>query len=188
MVNLTKIYTRTGDDGRTRLADNSVVNKNSLIVKTLALVDSANAQIGMVLSFGKLGENGKEILSRIQNELFDLGADLATPIVDPEETKNLRITPKMVERLENHIDMYNLGLEPLRSFVMPGGSNTSSLLHVVRTKVREAELMAWSTCEERFLNDDAIKYLNRLSDLMFVMARFYNQEEMLWKPGGNEKI
>jgi cob(I)alamin adenosyltransferase len=189
MVHLTKIYTKTGDGGETRLGDNSIVNKDSLLVKTMGLVDSANAQIGLVLAMGKIGDNGRAILNKIQNELFDLGADLCTPLINVNETGNIRITDKMVENLEFEIDTYNMVLEELRSFVMPGGTPTSALFHVARTKVREAEVSAWNTRkEERYINETAIRYLNRLSDLLFVMARFYNENEHLWVPGGADMV
>ncbi len=180
MVILSKIYTKTGDDGTTALGDNSRVSKTDPLIEAYSTVDEANAAIGMVLAFGKYGDNGKAVLNRLQNELFDVGADLCTPYTEGDG--KLRVTEEMVKNLEFEIDTYNMVLEPLRSFVMPGGTQTSALLHVARTIVRRAERRVWAISRE--VNPLVAKYLNRLSDLMFVMARFYNENEVLWNPGG----
>lgn len=182
MVNLTKIYTKTGDNGTTALGDNSRVSKTDPLIEAYSTVDEANAHIGMILAFGTMGLNGYDTLNRIQNELFDLGADLCTPILKDNDGK-LRVTEKMVSDLELDIDLYNATLQPLRTFVIPGGNKTSALFHVARTTVRRAERRVWSVTG-RTINPLVAKYLNRLSDLMFVMGRFYNENEDVWHPGG----
>lgn len=182
MVHLTKIYTKTGDTGTTALGDNSRVSKTHPLIEAYSTVDEANASIGMILAFGTMGANGHQILNRIQNELFDVGADLCTPYT--ENDGKLRVTEYMVLRLETDIDIFNLSLEPLRSFVMPGGNQTSALFHVARTIVRRAERRVWGA---ENTNPLVAQYLNRLSDLFFVMARFYNEHEVLWNPGGEEQ-
>ena len=184
MVILSKIYTKTGDKGTTALGDNSRVSKTDPLIEAYSTVDEANAAIGMIMAFGTFGDNGKNVLDRIQNELFDVGADLCTPYV-PNDGR-LRITEYMVSRLEKDIDLYNATLEPLRSFVMPGGNQTSALFHVARTIVRRAERRVWNVTG-RETNPLVAQYLNRLSDLFFVMARFYNENEVLWTPGGEEQ-
>jgi cob(I)alamin adenosyltransferase len=181
MVILSKIYTKTGDKGTTALGDNSRVSKTDPLIEAYSTVDEANASIGMIMAFGTFGDNGKDILNRLQNELFDVGADLCTPYT-PNDGR-LRITEYMVSRLEKDIDLYNSTLEPLRSFVMPGGNQTSALFHVARTIVRRAERRVWNVTG-REVNPLVAQYLNRLSDLFFVMARFYNENEVLWTPGG----
>jgi cob(I)alamin adenosyltransferase len=184
MVILSKIYTKTGDKGTTALGDNSRVSKTDPLIEAYSTVDEANASIGMIMAFGTFGDNGKDILNRLQNELFDVGADLCTPYT-PNDGR-LRITEYMVSRLEKDIDLYNSTLEPLRSFVMPGGNQTSALFHVARTIVRRAERRVWNVTG-RETNPLVAQYLNRLSDLFFVMARFYNENEVLWTPGGDEQ-
>jgi cob(I)alamin adenosyltransferase len=179
MVILSKIYTKTGDNGTTALGDNSRVSKTHPLIEAYSTVDEANAAIGMILSFGNQGKTGREILSRIQNELFDVGADLCTPYTEGDG--KLRVTEKMVKRMEVEIDLYNLDLKPLKSFVMPGGNQTSALFHVARTIVRRAERRVWAA---ENTNPVVAQYLNRLSDLFFVMARFYNENDVLWQPGG----
>lgn len=182
MVHLTKIYTKTGDTGTTALGDNSRVSKTHPLIEAYSTVDEANAAIGMILAFGTFGEGGKAVLNRLQNELFDVGADLCTPY--KENDGKLRVTERMIENIEIDIDLYNELLKPLRSFVMPGGNQTSALLHNARTIVRRAERRVWAN---DIVNPLVAKYLNRLSDLMFVMARFYNENEVLWQPGGEEQ-
>ena len=181
MVILSKIYTKTGDKGTTALGDNSRVSKTDPLIEAYSTVDEANAHIGMILAFGTFGDNGRVVLNRLQNELFDVGADLCTPY--NEGDNKLRVTEKMVTNLELDIDLYNATLEPLRSFVMPGGNQTSALFHVARTIVRRAERRVWNVTG-REVNPLVAQYLNRLSDLFFVMARFYNENEVLWTPGG----
>ena len=182
MVILSSIYTKTGDTGTTALGDNSRVSKTHPLIEAYSTVDEANAAIGMILAFGTFGDNGKDVLNRLQNELFDVGADLCTPYTEGDG--KLRVTEYMVKHLENDIDLYNLTLKPLRSFVMPGGNKTSALFHVARTIVRRAERRVWGA---ENTNPLVAQYLNRLSDLFFVMARFYNENEVLWNPGGEEK-
>jgi cob(I)alamin adenosyltransferase len=186
MVILSKIYTKTGDKGTTALGDNSRVSKTDPLIEAYSTVDEANAAIGMILAFGTYGNSGHIVLTRLQNELFDVGADLCTPIIKKNDGK-LRVTEKMVTNLELDIDLYNATLEPLRSFVMPGGNQTSALFHVARTIVRRAERRVWAVNEFRYINPLVAQYLNRLSDLFFVMARFYNENEVLWQPGGDEQ-
>lgn len=190
MVNLTRIYTRTGDDGTTALGDFSRTSKNDARLIGYADVDEANSSIGAAIALGDLGEDVNELLTQIQNDLFDVGADLCTPI-DPNvapDSPQLRITPEYVERLEASCDKYNADLEPLRSFVLPGGTSGSALLHVARTIVRRAERNAWLAIEEfpDSTNVLTAKYLNRLSDLLFILSRHANSElgDVLWKPGG----
>ena len=145
MVNLTRIYTRTGDGGETRLGDMSVTTKNDLRLHAYADVDEANAAIGVALALGGLEPDLVDVLVRIQNDLFDVGADLCTPVVDEPEHPPLRIEPSYVERLEGWCDEFNNGLEPLRSFILSGGTPGSAHLHVCRTVVRRAERSAWAT-------------------------------------------
>jgi len=184
MVILSKIYTKTGDKGTTALGDNSRVSKTDPLIEAYSTVDEANAAIGMILAFGTYGNSGHIVLTRLQNELFDVGADLCTPYTEGDG--KLRVTDKMVTNLELDIDLYNATLEPLRSFVMPGGNQTSALFHVARTIVRRAERRVWNVTG-REVNPVVAQYLNRLSDLFFVMARFYNENEVLWTPGGDEQ-
>ena len=181
MVILSSIYTKTGDTGTTALGDNSRVSKTHPLIEAYSTVDEANAAIGMILAFGTFGDGGRTVLNRLQNELFDVGADLCTPY--KENDGKLRVTEYMVKHLENDIDTYNAVLEPLRSFVMPGGNQTSALFHVARTIVRRAERRVWGA---ENTNPLVAQYLNRLSDLFFVMARFYNEQEVLWNPGGEK--
>jgi cob(I)alamin adenosyltransferase len=184
MVHLTKIYTKTGDNGTTALGDNSRVSKTDPLIEAYSTVDEANAAIGMILAFGTYGNGGQTVLNRLQNELFDVGADLCTPYTEGDG--KLRVTDYMVKHLESDIDTYNATLKPLRSFVMPGGNQTSALFHVARTIVRRAERRVWNVTG-REVNPLVAQYLNRLSDLFFVMARFYNENEVLWTPGGDEQ-
>ncbi|MFD2079528.1 cob(I)alamin adenosyltransferase [Actinopolymorpha cephalotaxi] len=189
MVNLTRIYTRAGDGGRTRLVDNSLVTKTDRRLAAYADVDEANASIGAALALGDLAGDVAAVLVEVQNDLFDLGADLGNP-VDPGAAPGaaLRITPEYVERLEAHCDAFNERVEPLRSFVLPGGTPGAALLHTARTVTRRAERTAWAAWEEHAdtMNADTIKYLNRLSDLLFILARVANADrgDVLWQPGG----
>lgn len=189
MVNLTKIYTKTGDMGTTALGDMSRTSKNDPRIEAYATVDEANSSIGVVLSHPELPVDIRKILNRIQNELFDVGADLATPVIDNPKIEPLRITEHSIEWLEQQIDTYNLNLSPLRSFILPTGTQTSALLHVARTVVRRAERQTWHAIHS--FGDGvsilAAKYLNRLSDLLFVLARIENMEvgDVLWVPGAS---
>jgi len=188
MVNLTRIYTRTGDAGRTRLGDNSVASKNDLRLHAYADVDEANAHLGVAIAQGDLDEDVVQVLTTIQNDLFDVGADFCTPVVENPEFPPLRIEQEYVDRLEGWCDHYNEGLANLRSFILIGGTTGAALLHVARTVTRRAERAAWAAFDEHgeTMNVTAIKYLNRLSDLLFILARHANREhgDVLWKPGG----
>ncbi|MBA2559451.1 MAG: cob(I)yrinic acid a,c-diamide adenosyltransferase [Propionibacteriales bacterium] len=188
MVNLTRIYTRTGDTGTTRLGDMSEVSKSDLRLAAYADVDEANSAIGYVVSAGGLDTDVAEVLVQVQNDLFDVGADLATPVVEAPEFPPLRVEPGYVERLESWCDHYNEPLENLRSFILPGGTQAASLLHVARTVVRRAERAGWAaySAHAERMNVHAVTYLNRLSDLLFILARHANRErgDVLWRPGG----
>jgi cob(I)alamin adenosyltransferase len=188
MVNLTRIYTRTGDDGTTSLGDMSRTSKNDLRLIAYADVDEANSTIGVALASSELAEDVRALLLRIQNELFDVGADLCTPVVPDPQYPPLRVLPEYVGRLERAIDQYNADLPKLRSFVLPGGTAASAHLHVARTVVRRAERATWAAVEvhHESMSDLPATYLNRLSDLLFVLARHANLAagDVLWKPGG----
>jgi cob(I)alamin adenosyltransferase len=188
MVNLTRIYTRTGDGGETRLGDLSVTTKNDLRLQAYADVDEANAQLGVALTFGGLEAEVARVLTTVQNDLFDVGADLCTPVVAEPEFPPLRIEQGYVDRLEHWCDEYNEGLPTLRSFILNGGTPGAAHLHVARTVVRRAERSGWAAFEEHgaTMNVLALRYLNRLSDLLFILARHANRADgdVLWRPGG----
>jgi cob(I)alamin adenosyltransferase len=188
MVNLTRIYTRTGDAGRTRLGDMSETSKNDLRLHAYADVDETNAQIGVALALGGLEADVVKVLTTVQNDLFDVGADFCTPVVENPEFPPLRVEQAYVDRLEAWCDHYNEGLDKLRSFILNGGTPGAALLHVARTVSRRAERTAWAAYEVHgeTMNVLAIKYLNRLSDLLFILARYANREngDVLWVPGG----
>lgn len=188
MVNLTRIYTRTGDAGRTRLGDMSETSKNDPRLEAYACVDEANAHIGVVLAHGGLSDDIVTVLTRIQNDLFDVGADFCTPVVDNPEYPPLRIEQDYIDRLEGWCDAYNEDLPKLRSFILNGGTVAAAHLHVARTVCRRAERAGWLAYDEYAdaMNVLAIKYLNRLSDLLFILARVANKEngDVLWVPGG----
>jgi cob(I)alamin adenosyltransferase len=188
MVNLTRIYTRTGDAGRTRLGDMSETSKNDSRLHAYADVDEANAHLGAAIALGELDEDVVKVLTTVQNDLFDVGADFCTPVVENPEFPPLRIEAAYVDRLEAWCDQYNEELENLRSFILNGGTPGAAMLHVARTVTRRAERAAWAAFEEHgeTMNVLAIKYLNRLSDLLFILARYANREQgdVLWKPGG----
>jgi cob(I)alamin adenosyltransferase len=188
MVKLNKIYTRTGDDGTTGLIDGSRVSKASALMQAIGDVDEANSAIGLAVV--ALGDDPlAAALERIQNDLFDLGADLATPATDdgfaPSEMV-LRIVPAQVERLEHEIDAVNAHLAPLRSFILPGGSPQAAALHLARAISRRAERSAVAATHDMPLNPAALAYVNRLSDFLFVASRAVNQNgagDVLWRPG-----
>ncbi|TPG40500.1 cob(I)yrinic acid a,c-diamide adenosyltransferase [Sphingomonas koreensis] len=186
MVKLTKIYTRTGDAGTTGLVDGSRVSKADSRLATIGDVDEANSAIGVAIA--ALDEGApRAALIRIQHDLFDLGADIATPGDDfaPAATA-LRIVPDQVTRLERELDALNGDLAPLTSFILPGGSPAAAALHLARAIVRRAERTAVAASQQVTLNPAALAYLNRLSDFLFVCARFLNQTaagDVLWKPG-----
>lgn len=192
MVNLTRIYTRTGDAGTTRLADMSETSKNDLRLAAYADVDEANACIGVALAHAavdsSLAEDVVKVLTHVQNDLFDVGADLGTPVVENPEYPALRVEQDYIDRLEAWCDHYNEDLEKLRSFILNGGTIAAAHLHVARTVVRRAERAGWAAYAEHgeTMNVLAVKYLNRLSDLLFILARYANREngDVLWVPGG----
>lgn len=189
MVVLNKIYTKTGDAGETALGNGSRVAKHSMRVTAYGTVDELNAFLGLA----RLGATGDldDALNRIQNDLFDLGADLCRPDMEQDaeaEYPPLRVTDAQVARLEEEIDAINADLEPLRSFILPGGSALSAHLHVCRTVARRAERLSVELATMEAINTAAVKYLNRLSDWFFVAARVANnggRDDVLWVPGAN---
>ncbi len=190
MVKLNKIYTKTGDDGTTGLVDGPRRSKADLRVEAYGTVDETNAAIGLARLHTKDMARVDHALSRVQNDLFDLGSDLATPGPDADRTyPALRITGKQTEWLETQIDRFNEALAPLKSFVLPGGTQLSASLHLARTVSRRAERVCVALkAVEPDLNDEALRYLNRLSDLLFVLARVANEngkKDVLWEPGRN---
>ncbi|CAB4852396.1 unannotated protein [freshwater metagenome] len=190
MVNLTRIYTRTGDDGTTALGDMSRVGKNDARLHAYADTDEANSSLGVALALGDLDDDVRALLIVVQNDLFDVGADLCTPVVPNPEYPPLRVEQVYIDRLESACDEYNGRLEALRSFVLPGGTAGSALLHVSRTVVRRAERSVWAAMDihAATMNPLTATYLNRLSDLLFILARHANLEaggDVLWVPGAN---
>ncbi|WP_436759553.1 cob(I)yrinic acid a,c-diamide adenosyltransferase [Streptosporangium sp. V21-05] len=185
-VVLSKIYTRTGDDGTTALGDMSRTRKTDPRLAAYADVEEANAAIGVALAAGTLEADVTAVLGRIQNELFDVGADLCAPLVENPEFPPLRVEPSYVDWLEARCDEFNECLTPLRSFILPGGTPAVAALHVARTVVRRAERTVWSALEAHDdVNPLTATYLNRLSDLMFILCRVASGgDEILWKPGG----
>ncbi len=186
MVKLTKIYTRGGDTGETSLGGGTRVPKHDLRVAAYGTVDEANAAVGIA----RLHATGDSdaMLARIQNDLFDLGADLCTPEEPPPSHQALRVTQAQVDRLEREIDAMNEKLAPLNSFVLPGGSAAAAHLHLARTIVRRAERLITELAAKEKLNPLAVKYANRLSDHLFVLARHLNDDgkrDVLWVPGRN---
>jgi len=184
MVKLTRIYTRGGDKGKTSLGDGTRIAKQSLRVEAFGTVDEANAAIGLA----RLQVSGEEdaMLARIQNDLFDLGADLCTPEGGRRSAGALRVVAAQVKRLETEIDRMNAQLQPLTSFVLPGGSPAASYLHLARTVTRRAERLVCALATAERVNPEAIKYLNRLSDHLFVLGRRLNDNgarDVLWRPG-----
>ena len=186
MVKLNKIYTKTGDKGSTQLGNGKRVEKNSLRVDAYGSVDEANATIG--LSILRTNIKIKKILQIIQNDLFDLGADLCIP--DKNNIQKLKITNDRVDYIEEKIDSFNKELAPINSFILPGGSESSTYLHIARTVTRRAERKVVALSKKEKINSVTIIYLNRLSDLLFVLARYTNskgKKDILWKPGKNLK-
>ncbi len=197
MVNLTRIYTRTGDDGTTALGDFSRTPKTDPRLAAYADANEANACLGVAVAAGGLREDVRAILLRIQNELFDVGADLCMPLRETYDYPPLRVQQPWVDDLEADCDRYLAELEPLRSFILPGGSAGAAYLHVATTVVRRAERATWAALEhygtepgagrgEGGVNPLTATYLNRLSDLLFVLARVANLPggDVLWQPGG----
>ena len=186
-VHLTKIYTRTGDDGRTGLSDFSRVSKTDPRLTAYADCDEANAAIGVALTAGGLDDRVSKVLRIVQNDLFDAGADLSTPVVEDPKYPPLRIEQAYIDRLEAWIDEFNEDLPNLTSFILPGGTPGGAYLHVARTVARRAERSAWAAVEAFPETTSALpaKYLNRLSDLLFVLGRVANPDgDVLWVPGG----
>jgi cob(I)alamin adenosyltransferase len=187
-VVLSSIYTRTGDDGTTALGDMSRASKTDPRLAAYADTDEANCAIGVAVTMGQLPAEIAEVLVRIQNELFDVGADLCNPVSESPAYPPLRIEAGYVTALERACDEFNAGLPVLRSFVLPGGSPAAALLHVARTVVRRAERSTWAALDVygATMNPLTAQYLNRLSDLLFILARRVNEPggDLLWKPGG----
>lgn len=197
MVNLTRIYTRTGDDGTTTLGDMSRTRKTDVRLAAYADIDEASSALGVVLATAgaQLGDEIVALLLRIQNDLYDVGADLCTPLAASPAQPPLRVTQAYVEDLERACDRYNAELQPLRSFVLPGGTPAAALLHVARTITRRAERSVWAAIEghgtepDGGVNPVAAAYLNRLSDLLFILCRHANRDtgDVVWTPGGNHQ-
>jgi cob(I)alamin adenosyltransferase len=188
MVNLTRIYTRTGDQGTTALGDMSRVAKTDLRIAAYADASESNAAIGTAIALGRLDEEVVKVLTRVQNDLFDVGADLATPVTEDPEFPPLRVGQCYIDKLEADCDRFLTGLEKLRSFILPGGTPGAALLHQACTVVRRAERSTWVALEVHgeVMNPLTATYLNRLSDLLFILARTANKEvgDVLWVPGG----
>jgi cob(I)alamin adenosyltransferase len=188
-VHLTRIYTRTGDDGTTALGDGSRVRKTDPRVTAYADSDETNAAIGTAMALGALPKRVTEVLARLQNDLFDVGADLCTPVQAEQTRSRLRLTEDYVTRLEGWCDEFNAELAALNSFILPGGTPGAALLHQARTLARRAERSAWALYEadpDR-TNPLTVRYLNRLSDLLFILARVANPAgDVLWQPGGTD--
>jgi len=201
MVNLTRIYTRTGDDGSTALGDFSRTSKTDPRLVAYADTDESNSAIGVAVTCGALREDVRAVLVRVQNDLFDVGADLCTPLAASYDHPPLRVQDVWVDELEADCDRFNDELEKLRSFILPGGTPGSAYLHVARTVTRRAERSAWTALETYGgqpapegsdtgvggVNPLTAKYLNRLSDLLFILGRVANLEiggDVLWQPGG----
>jgi cob(I)alamin adenosyltransferase len=186
-VHITRVYTKVGDNGTSALGDGSRVSKTDPRLAAYADVDEANSSIGVALALGALPDEVADVLRAVQNDLFDVGADLCAPIVPDPKYPPLRITESYVERLERWCDEFNARLAKLTSFILPGGTPGAALLHVARTVTRRAERTAWALIEvdtER-TNVLTARYLNRLSDLLFVLARIANPGgDVLWRPGG----
>ncbi|HTV46738.1 MAG TPA: cob(I)yrinic acid a,c-diamide adenosyltransferase [Stellaceae bacterium] len=188
MVRLTRIYTRGGDSGATSLGDGSRVAKHSLRVDAYGTVDEANAAIGLARLHVAADAEADAMLGRIQNDLFDLGADLCTPENGRRVAGALRVLAAQVTRLEHEIDVMNAHLRPLDSFILPGGSAAAAHLHLARTVTRRAERLVSELAEAEPINPEALKYLNRLSDHLFVLGRRLNDNgagDVLWVPGQN---
>ena len=192
-VHLTRIYTKTGDDGTTALVDGSRIPKSDQRLAAFGDCDEANSALGVALALGGLPADVRTVLLRVQNDLFDVGADLATPVAENPRTIPLRILESDIARIEQAIDYFNGQLPELASFVLPGGSAGAALLHVVRTIVRRAERETWLALGQYGASMSPLpaRYLNRLSDLLFVLARYANTTaaggdgDVLWKPAGS---
>jgi cob(I)alamin adenosyltransferase len=186
-VHLTRIYTRTGDDGTTGLSDFSRVPKTDPRIAAYADTEECNAQLGVALALGGLPDDVRGVVTIVQNDLFDVGADLATPVVPDPKYPPLRVTGDYVTRLEGWCDEYNARLSKLDSFILPGGTPGAALLHVARVVCRRAERSAWAAIDADPDGTNALtaKYLNRLSDLLFILCRIANPDgDVKWIPGG----
>jgi cob(I)alamin adenosyltransferase len=188
-VHLTRIYTRTGDDGTTGLSDFSRVNKIDPRLVAYADCDETNAAIGVAVALGQPAPELLAVLRQVQNDLFDAGADLSTPVVAEPKYPPLRITQPYIDRLEAWCDEFNAELPALNSFILPGGTPLAALLHTARTVARRAERSAWAAVQAHPDDTNVLpaKYLNRLSDLLFILSRVANPGgDVLWKPGGEQ--
>jgi cob(I)alamin adenosyltransferase len=186
-IHLTRIYTRTGDDGSTSLGDMSRVRKTDPRVGAYADCDETNAAIGVALALGSLPDRLVEVLQAVQNDLFDVGADLCTPVTADPEFPPLRVEASYTARVESWCDEFNADLPKLSSFILPGGTPGAALLHQARTLARRAERSGWLLWEAdpQRTNREALLYLNRLSDLLFILCRVANPGgDVLWRPGG----
>lgn len=190
MVRLTRIYTKTGDAGQTHLGDMSRVAKTDPRLVAYADVDESNTVLGVAVALGGLSDDVADLVRSIQNDLFDVGADLCTPVTPDPEFPPLRITPAYTERLEAACDAHNEALPNLTSFILPGGTAGAALLHQARAVVRRAERSVWAllAVDAERSNPETARYLNRLSDLLFILARGANPGgDVLWQPGGADK-
>jgi cob(I)alamin adenosyltransferase len=184
-MKLDRIYTRSGDDGRTSLGDGARLPKFHTRVAAYGSIDEANSIIGIALLHVSEGDI-RDVLSRVQNDLFDLGADLCRPEREHRKVEPLRVSERQVTWIEERIDVYNAALTPLDSFVLPGGGHAAAYLHHARTVVRRAERYMTEIAYQEPVNAAALKYANRLSDLLFVLARYVNERgraDILWRPG-----
>ena len=182
MVKLDKIYTKGGDNGYTSIVGGKRVKKSSIIIEAISNVDELNATLGFIIN--NLISSQKKIIQNIQNDLFDMGADLATPFSKKKNT--IRLSNSQTAYLEKEIDKINTKLKPLTSFILPGGSEVSSLYHLARTICRRCEISIVKLSEKTKINLEILKYINRLSDLLFVLARQTNKKEVLWRPLKNK--
>lgn len=187
MVYLSKIYTKTGDQGTTCLGDGQRVEKNNLYIKAIGSIDEVNALIGIIVCY--ISPETKNLLHAIQNDLFDIGADLCVPFASKKNNRAKRIDQTYLSFLETSIDQINKNLSPLTSFILPGGCLAASYLHLARTVTRRAERDLFSLSQTHSFNPFIFPYINRLSDLFFVLSRHENQKgekDILWKPGKNQ--
>jgi cob(I)alamin adenosyltransferase len=190
-IHLTRIYTKTGDTGTTGLGDFSRVPKTHPRIGAYADVDEANAALGVAVALGDLAEELRAVLHVVQNDLFDVGADLCNPVTEAPEYPPLRVTGEYLTRLEGWCDEFNERLPKLDSFILPGGTPGAALLNVARTVTRRAERSAWALMEldPEHTNELAVQYLNRLSDLLFILGRIANPDgDVKWVPGANRQV
>ena len=182
MVKLDKIYTRGGDKGYTSVIGGKRVKKSSILIETIGNIDELNAVLGLAIAY--LDTKKKKFLENIQNDLFDIGADLATPL--SKKRNVIRLNKNQIVLLENKIDEINRELSPLKSFILPGGDKVSALLHLARTVCRRSEIQLVKLLDKKNVNSEILIYINRLSDFLFVLARQTNRREVLWKPLKNK--